>query len=71
MTTVKEVDAAMQAAMNYWGVQSNSVQAIRRALCAEIKSFFKAWEQWKKNPHMFRTRFFSKANRYCEKVHLN
>ncbi|MGG0298417.1 hypothetical protein ABEY30_22630 [Bacillus pacificus] len=28
MTTVKEVDAAMQADMNYWGMQSNSVQAV-------------------------------------------
>ncbi|WP_335338643.1 hypothetical protein [Bacillus thuringiensis] len=28
MTTVKEVDAVMQADMNYWGMQSNSVQAV-------------------------------------------
>lgn len=49
MATVKEVDTAMQADMNYSGVQSNSVQAIRRALFTEVKSFFKAWEQWKKN----------------------
>uniref|UniRef100_UPI000B443082 RNA-guided endonuclease TnpB family protein n=1 Tax=Bacillus paranthracis TaxID=2026186 RepID=UPI000B443082 len=31
----------------------NSVQAIRRALYAEVKSFFKAMEQWKKNPEKF------------------
>ena len=31
MATVKEVDTAMKADMNYWGVQSNSVQAIRRS----------------------------------------
>ncbi|HDW3055974.1 TPA: transposase [Bacillus cereus] len=53
MATVKEVDTAMQADMNYWGVQSNSVQAIRRALYAEVKSFFKALETWKKNPEAF------------------
>ncbi|KXI55861.1 transposase [Bacillus cereus] len=53
MVTVKEVDTAMQADTNYPGVQSNSVQAIRRALYAEVKSFFKALEQWKKNPEKF------------------
>ncbi|MEC0899340.1 MULTISPECIES: RNA-guided endonuclease TnpB family protein [Bacillus] len=53
MATVKEVDTAMQADMNYWGIQSNSVQAIRRALFTEVKSFFKALEQWKKNPKKF------------------
>ncbi|SCB67411.1 Uncharacterized protein BWGO95_01534 [Bacillus mycoides] len=49
MATVKEVDTAMQADLNYSGIQSNSVQAIRRALFTEVKSFFKALEQWKKN----------------------
>ncbi|HDR7487152.1 transposase [Bacillus pacificus] len=53
MATVKEVDTAMQADMNYWGIQSNSVQAIRRALFTEVKSFFKALEQWKENPEKF------------------
>ncbi|HDR5731854.1 TPA: transposase [Bacillus anthracis] len=53
MATVKEVDTAMQADMNYWGIQSNSVQAVRRALFTEVKSFFKALEQWKKNPEKF------------------
>ncbi len=53
MATVKEVDTAMQADMNYWGIQSNSVQAIRRALFTEVKSFFKALEQWNKNPKKF------------------
>ncbi|KMQ00613.1 transposase [Bacillus cereus] len=53
MATVKEVDAAMQADMNYSGIQSNSVQAIRRSLFTEVKSFFKAMEQWKKNPEKF------------------
>ncbi|SCN10849.1 Uncharacterized protein BCRIVMBC126_04747 [Bacillus wiedmannii] len=48
MATVKEVDTAMQTDTNYWGMQSNSVQAIRRALFTEVKSFFKALEQWKK-----------------------
>ncbi|MFE7912489.1 RNA-guided endonuclease TnpB family protein, partial [Bacillus mobilis] len=50
MATVKEVDTAMQNDMNYSGIQSNSVQAIRRSLFTEVKSFFKALEQWKKNP---------------------
>ncbi|WP_242239405.1 RNA-guided endonuclease TnpB family protein [Bacillus cereus group sp. BfR-BA-01309] len=53
MATVKEVDTAMQADMNYSGMQSNSVQAIRRALYAEVKSFFKAMELWKKKPETF------------------
>ncbi|WP_242267074.1 RNA-guided endonuclease TnpB family protein [Bacillus cereus group sp. BfR-BA-01518] len=53
MANVKEVDIAMQADMNYWGIQSNSLQAIRRALFTEVKSFFKALEQWKKNPEKF------------------
>src|SRR5436309_13299980 len=42
IATVKEIDAAMQADVNYWGLQSNSVQAIRRSLYSEAKSFFKA-----------------------------
>ena len=48
MATVKEVDTAMQADMNYWGVQSNSVQAIRRALYAEVKSFLRHWKRGRK-----------------------
>ncbi|RDU36990.1 transposase [Neobacillus piezotolerans] len=53
MATVKEVDAAMRADVNYWGVQSNSVQAIRRTLHAEVKSFFEALKKWKENPEKF------------------
>lgn len=53
MATIKEVDIAMKANMNYWGLQSNSVQAIRRTLYAEAKSFFKALEQWKIDPEKF------------------
>ncbi|EJR74105.1 IS605 OrfB family transposase [Bacillus cereus VD154] len=53
MATIREVDTAMQADMNYWGIQSNSVQAIRRALFTEVKSFFKALEQWKKKTEQF------------------
>ncbi|WP_053366512.1 RNA-guided endonuclease TnpB family protein [Bacillus sp. FJAT-27245] len=53
MATVKEVDAAMQADVNYWGIQSNSVQAIRRTLYAEVKSFFEAFKKWKENPEKF------------------
>ena len=48
MATVKEVDTAMQADMNYWGVQSNSVQAIRRAVFTEVKSFLKRWNSGRK-----------------------
>ena len=47
MVTVK-VDTAMQADTNYPGVQSNSVQAIRRALYAEVKSFLKRWNNGRK-----------------------
>lgn len=53
IATVKEVDAAMQADINYRGVQSNSAQAIRRTLFSDVKSFFKALEQWKKSPEKF------------------
>ena len=49
MATVKEVDTAMQTDMNYWGIQSNSVQAIRRALYAEVKSFLRHWNSGRKN----------------------
>ena len=50
MATVKEVDAAMQADMNYSGIQSNSVQAIRRSLFTEVKSFLKQWNSGRKIP---------------------
>ena len=50
MATVKEVDTAMQADTNYWGIQSNSVQAIRRALYAEVKSFLRHWNSGRKIP---------------------
>ncbi|KZD29602.1 Mobile element protein [Bacillus cereus] len=46
MATVKEVDTAMQTDMNYWGIQSNSVQAIRRAL---FTAFLKHWNSGRKN----------------------
>ncbi|WML30120.1 transposase [Neobacillus sp. OS1-32] len=68
MATVKEVDAAMKADVNYWGVQSNSAQAIRRALFSDVKSFFKALEQWKKSPEKFTGRpKFPKYSRSTEK----
>jgi IS605 OrfB family transposase len=53
IATVKEVDAAMQVDVNYWGVQSNSVQAVRRSLFSEAKSFFEVLKKWKKNPEKF------------------
>ncbi|WP_449354816.1 RNA-guided endonuclease InsQ/TnpB family protein [Virgibacillus natechei] len=53
MATAKEVDAAMRADVNYWCIQSNSVQAIRRTLYAEVKSFFEALKKWKENPEEF------------------
>ena len=53
MATTKEIDAAMKQDVNYYGVQSNSVQAIRRTLLSEVKSFFKALEVWKKEPGKF------------------
>ncbi|WP_043930381.1 RNA-guided endonuclease TnpB family protein [Bacillus sp. EB01] len=68
IATVKEVDAAMQADVNYWGVQSNSVQAIRRTLYAEVKSFFEALKKWKENPETFTGRpKFPKYSRSTEK----
>ena len=45
MATVKEVDTAMQNDMNYSGIQSNSVQAIRRSLFTEVKSFLRHWNK--------------------------
>ncbi len=48
IATVKEVDTAMQADVNYWGVQSNSAQAIRRTLYSDVKSFFKHWSSGRK-----------------------
>ena len=64
----KEIDAAMKADVNYWGIQSNSVQAIRRTLLEEVKSFFKALEEWKKRPEKFTGRpKFPKYSRSTEK----
>lgn len=51
--TAQEIDDAMKADVNYWGVQSNSVQAIRRSLLKEVNSFFKALQSWKENPEKF------------------
>ncbi|MEG0380917.1 MAG: transposase, partial [Kurthia sp.] len=68
MATTKEIDASMQEDMNYWGVQSNSVQAIRRTLLSEVKSFFKALEAWKKSPSKFTGRpQFPKYSKSTEK----
>ncbi|MEK4425307.1 transposase [Solibacillus sp. FSL K6-1523] len=53
MATTREIDAAMKQDINYWGIQSNSVQAIRRTLLSETKSFFKALEAWKKESSKF------------------
>ncbi len=43
----------MQNDMNYPGVQSNSVQAIRRSLFTEVKSFLRHWNSGRKNPEKF------------------
>ena len=51
--TTTEIDNAMKADVNYWGAQSNSVQAIRRSLLDEVNSFFKALESWKEKPEKF------------------
>lgn len=56
MATRQEIDAAMKRDVNYYGVQSNSVQAIRRNLLSEVRSFFKALEAWKKEPSKFTAR---------------
>ena len=54
--TTKEIDNAMKADVNYWGAQSNSVQAIRRSLLDEVNSFFKGLEAWKADPSRFKGR---------------
>jgi IS605 OrfB family transposase len=54
--TANEIDEAMKADVNYWGAQSNSVQAIRRSLLEEVNSFFKSLESWKENPEKFKGR---------------
>lgn len=51
--TVKEIDAAMKADVNYWGVQTNSAQAIRRSLLEEVNGFFNALKTWKEEPEKF------------------
>ncbi|AOM82057.1 RNA-guided endonuclease InsQ/TnpB family protein [Salisediminibacterium beveridgei] len=53
MATTKEIDSAMKADMNYWGIQSNSVQAVRRTLLSDVKSFFEALKKWKETPEGF------------------
>lgn len=53
LASIKEVDAAMKADVNYWGMQSNSVQAVRRTLFSEVKSFFEALKRWKEAPEGF------------------
>ncbi|WP_062105622.1 RNA-guided endonuclease TnpB family protein [Bacillus niameyensis] len=68
IATVKEIDAAMQADVNYWGVQSNSVRAIRRTLYSDVKSFFEALKKWKESPERFTGRpKFPKYSRSTEK----
>ncbi|AOM82290.1 RNA-guided endonuclease InsQ/TnpB family protein [Salisediminibacterium beveridgei] len=56
MATTKEIDSAMKADMNYWGIQSNSVQAVRRTLLSDVKSFFEALKKWKETPEGFTDR---------------
>lgn len=51
--TVMEIDEAMRSDVNYWGAQSNSVQAIRRSLLKDVDNFFKALESWKIEPEKF------------------
>jgi IS605 OrfB family transposase len=51
--TAGEIDEAMEVDVNYWGAQSNSVQAIRRSLLEEVNSFFKSIKSWKENPEKF------------------
>ncbi|WJV32069.1 transposase (plasmid) [Rossellomorea sp. AcN35-11] len=53
MPTTKQIDDAMKADVNYWGAQSNSVQAIRRSLMEEVNGFFKSIKSWKENPEKF------------------
>ncbi len=43
----------MKADVNYWSVQSNIVQAIRRTLYSDVKSFFETLKKWKTNSDAF------------------
>ena len=63
--TIKEIDEAMKEDINYWGAQSNSVQAIRRSLLEEVDSFFKALKSWKEDPEKFTGR--PKFPKYLDK----
>ncbi|AOV07043.1 RNA-guided endonuclease InsQ/TnpB family protein [Sporosarcina ureilytica] len=52
--STKIIDTAMKKDMNYWGASANAVQAIRRTLLSEIKSFFEAMKDWKINPDKYK-----------------
>lgn len=54
--SIKIIDAAMKEDVNYWGISANAVQAIRRTLLTEIKSFFEALKDWKNNPEKYKSR---------------
>ena len=54
--SIKIIDAAMKADVNYWGTSANSVQAIRRTLMDELSSFFEALKDWKVNPEKYKGR---------------
>ena len=54
--SIKIIDTAMKADVNYWGTSANSVQAIRRTLMDELASFFEALKDWKVNPGEYKGR---------------
>ena len=54
--STKMIDAAMKEDINYWGTSANSVQAVRRTLLSDIKSFFEALKDWKVNPEKYKGR---------------
>ncbi|HDR8331417.1 TPA: transposase, partial [Bacillus cereus] len=51
--SINQIDSAIKGDVNYWGVQSNSAQAIRKTLLSEINSFFSAFEDWKQHPEKY------------------
>ncbi|WP_336770397.1 transposase [Bacillus bombysepticus] len=51
--STNQIDSAIKGDINYWGVQSNSAQAIRKTLLSDINGFFSALNDWKKRPEKY------------------
>ncbi|GAB6545443.1 RNA-guided endonuclease TnpB family protein [Bacillus cereus] len=51
--STNQIDNAIKGDVNYWGVQSNSAQAIRKTLLSDINGFFSAFADWKQHPEKY------------------